>query len=72
MNSTEARTMTRTEAETLAVMLNSAGRRMAQARTPDGGWAWPVPFVGKDDPGADMYAGFYEICADAGLWDVRI
>ena len=55
--------LTITELETLAVMLDSASRHMAQARTPAGEYAWgdAHPDSQLCDAIADMSIGFYQI-----------
>ena len=51
--------LTVTEAETLAVMLDSASRKVASVRTSTGDYAWPL----EDDTEviSDMFRGFYDI-----------
>jgi hypothetical protein len=44
--------LTRTEAETLATMLNSAAHKMSRVKT-----AWPDPYA----PIREMCEGFYDI-----------
>ena len=56
--------LTVTEAETLAVMLDSASRKMATVRAYDGytgraDYAWDGPTAYRAS--AEMFAGFYEI-----------
>lgn len=49
--------LTRTELETLAVMLGSASRHMNRARTSQGKLAWLAPAVSEAQ--GDMFEAFY-------------
>jgi hypothetical protein len=52
--------LTITELETLAVMLDSAGKKMSIVRTNTGEYAWPM---GREmtDAFGDMFGGFYQL-----------
>jgi hypothetical protein len=52
-----------TEAETLAVMLDSAQKKISRTHTADGGWAWPGDTITSTV--TDMCGGFYMILAMA-------
>jgi hypothetical protein len=56
--------LTRTELETLAVMLHSAGRHMSSIRTPDGEWAWPSADGSFVTAHTEMVEGFYALQTD--------
>jgi hypothetical protein len=61
--------LTRTELETLAVMIHSAGQHMATVRTGDGGWVWSAAADGAANFTAaytEMLEGFYALQAD--IW----
>jgi hypothetical protein len=66
-----------TELETLAVMLDSASKKMGTVRTGTGEYAWPMGHELTDAFG-DMFGGFYQlrdntaamVCRDLMPWDV--
>ena len=58
--------LTKTEAETLAVMLTSAGRRMSRTRI-DGRYIWHA-VTSDNDPWLDMYHGFYDVTFGLGVY----
>ena len=51
--------LTVTEAETLAVMLDSASRKIARARDHKGAYVWAMR--GDTEVISDMFRGFYAI-----------
>lgn len=57
--------LTVAELETLAVMLDSASRKMAHVRTADGGYAWQYPAASEGY--TDAFAVFYELRTESAL-----
>ena len=52
--------LTAAEAETLAIMLNSASHAMCDAKNPDGTYASPKAVQAIED----MFTGFYQVAPD--------
>ena len=51
--------LTVTEAETLAILLDSASRKIASTRDHKGAYVWPMR--GDTEVISDMFRGFYDI-----------
>lgn len=57
--------LTVVELETLAVMLDSASRKMAHVRTADGGHAWSYPMVSETY--SEAFTAFYDLRGQSAL-----